>query len=460
MALERPVAEKESLSDQPSQLSSPWIWGFLLALFAILQRLFLWFHYQPITFSDTYGGYMRLAEVLLDFTLKGYDGTRVPLYPAFLASLRMDEEKIWFVQMLLGVIIVLLLYWITWRTTTNIALGLLVAGIYAFLPAHVLMEANLLTETLTTFWVVLSYALLLIYLQRPQRGRTLIVLLLLGVSVSAAGMTRALFFPVSIWFLIFVFFGAGEDWKSRILNSAVYCIGPILILGGWVWFIYDLSGMLAPTTRVGYNLVQHTGAFFEHLPDQYAPIRDTYLEYRDARIAERGVQHNTIWDALPAMAESSGLHFFQLSRELQRLSWMLIRQHPDLFLRSALEGWINFWKAPVIWKVAAFDSEAFGFLYTLLSYLNRALALGANLVFLVISFGIVVSGALRARLKIDLFAISIMGGVWLISVFQTIFEHGDNPRFLVPQQMMVIYFAVRSLWFLFDGRRTMETLTP
>ena len=337
-------------------------------------------------------------------------------------------------------------------------MGLLVAGIYAFLPAHVLMEANLLTETLTTFWVVLSYALLLFYLDSNGQVRSSFVALLLGISVSAAGMTRALFFPVSLWFFIFVFLGSGKDWRSRVLNSAFFCIGPILILGGWVWFIYDLSGMLAPTTRVGYNLVQHTGAFFEHLPDEYASIRDTYLEYRNVRIAERGVQHNTIWEALPAMAESSGLHFFQLSRELQRLSWMLILQHPDLFFRSALEGWINFWKAPVIWQVTAFDSEAIGFLYNLLSYINRALALGANLFFLVISLGIVVSRELRARLNIDLFAISIIGGVWLISIFQTIFEHGDNPRFLVPQQMMVIYIAVRSLWFIFDGRRKLEAL--
>ena len=453
------MAERESISEQPSKLSSPWVWGLLLVLFAILLRLFLWVHYQPITYSDTYGGYMRLAEVLLDFTLKGYDGTRVPLYPAFLASLGMDEQKIWITQMLLGVVIVLLLYWITWRTTTSIAMALVVAGIYAFLPAHVLMEANLLTETLTTFWVVLSYALLLYYLHSNRPARSLIAALLLGISVSAAGMTRALFFPVSIWFLVFVFLGGGEGWKSRILNSAVYCIAPILILGGWVWFIYDLSGMLAPTTRVGYNLVQHTGAFFEYLPDEYAPIRDTYLEYRNARIAERGVQHNTIWEALPAMAESSGLHFFQLSRELQRLSWMLIFEHPGLFLRSAFEGWINFWKAPVIWQVSAFDSEAIGFPVTLLSYFNRALALGANLLFLMISFGMVVSREIRARLNIDLFTISIIGGVWLISIFQTIFEHGDNPRFLVPQQMMVIYVAVRSLWFLIGGRGKLEVPT-
>jgi hypothetical protein len=141
------------------------------------------------------------------------------------------------------------------------------------------------------------------------------------------------------------------------------------------------------------------------------------------------------------------------------LSWILIYEHPGLFLRSAFEGWINFWKAPVIWQVSAFDSQAIGYLYTLLSYFNRALALGANLIFLVISFGMVVSREIRARLKIDLFTISIIGGVWLISIFQTIFEHGDNPRFLVPQQMMVIYVVVRSLWFLFIGSRNVEAVT-
>jgi len=51
----------------------------------------------------------------------------------------------------------------------------------------------------------------------------------------------------------------------------------------------------------GYHLIQHTGVFFEYVPDKYASLRDTYLRFRDARIAEYGTQTNAIWDAISEM---------------------------------------------------------------------------------------------------------------------------------------------------------------
>jgi hypothetical protein len=35
------------------------------------------------------------------------------------------------------------------------------------------------------------------------------------------------------------------------------------------------------------------------------------------------------------------------------------------------------------------------------------------------------------------------GTVWVSSVLQTLFEHGDNARFLVPAQMLVVYVVAR-----------------
>jgi hypothetical protein len=32
--------------------------------------------------------------------------------------------------------------------------------------------------------------------------------------------------------------------------------------------------------------------------------------------------------------------------------------------------------------------------------------------------------------------------VWLISILQTLLDHGDNPRFLVPMQMVVIFVVI------------------
>jgi len=122
------------------------LWPGSLLLLGVLLRAWLWFSYSPISYGDT-GSYMRLGEAL-----------RVPGYPAFLALLDLQPDRVWFVQMLLGLTISMLLYWITWRTTNSMALGFVVGALYNLIPGQFLFEANLLTETLTTFFVVLSLA--------------------------------------------------------------------------------------------------------------------------------------------------------------------------------------------------------------------------------------------------------------------------------------------------------------
>ncbi|MEJ2607978.1 MAG: hypothetical protein P8Z41_15105, partial [Anaerolineales bacterium] len=56
-------------------------WAGGLLLFGMLERSVFLLVYQPIVYSDT-NAYLSLANPLTALTLKGYDGTRVPGYPA------------------------------------------------------------------------------------------------------------------------------------------------------------------------------------------------------------------------------------------------------------------------------------------------------------------------------------------------------------------------------------------
>ncbi len=438
-------------------------WLAAVAAFGLLERLALWFLYQPAYYGDT-GAYLRLAEVLSRLSLVGYDGTRVPAYPAFLAITGPDGDAISLVQMILGWLISLLLFWIAWRTTDSPAAGVVVALLYDLIPGQVLFEANLLTETLTTFLVVASFALLLA-LARAGSGRIKAGLAsLLGLVASLAGLTRVLFFVLPVWLLPFVWWAAGDprpqgnlstagrldrrlgaDWQRRVLRTAVFCVGPVLLLGGWLAYIQSTYHMLSPTVMTGFNWVQHTGVFFEYLPDEEAVIRDTYLRYRDERLRERGDQTNTIWAAIPELTEVTGLSFFDLSRELQRLSLRLIRDHPDLYLLNVVEGWIAFWKAPPYWLP---DNVRLASAVPLLRFgvaAGRAVSILANALFLAASAAAALSRKARRRIGWDAFAWSVAGMIWLASIVQTLVDHGDNERFLVPLQMLVVYLVVRTL---------------
>ena len=401
---------------------------------------------------------MRLGEALKDLSFSGYDGTRVPGYPAFLALLDLQPDRVWFVQMLLGLMISMLLYWITWRTTKSMVLGFVVGALYNLIPGQILFEANLLTETLTTFFVVLSLYLFVCFtrVRSPVWGYGLVILL--GVGVSMVGLVRPLFFPLTVWFLPFVWLAAKRDWKQKMLFAALFSIGPLILQGGWLVYMGEHWNVYSPTTMAGYSMVQHTGGYFEYLPDEYSTIRDTYIQYRDAQIAERGVQTNAIWEAIPAISEASGIGFYDLARELNRLSWMLIREHPHLYLRNVVVGWINFWKAPVYWKSEAVQSVFTGGILSGMVIVGRGISLLANFLFLAFSALVAVSAKWRRRLKFDLISLAAGGMIWMISILQTLLDHGDNPRFLVPLQVLVIYLVARSLWFWSRGRVGLEVI--
>jgi hypothetical protein len=190
------------------------------------------------------------------------------------------------------------------------------------------------------------------------------------------------------------------------------------------------------------------------LPDEDAAIRDVYLRYRDARIAERGDQTNTIWEAIPELTEVSGLGFYDLSREMQRLSIKLIREHPDLYLRNVADGWIDFWKAPVYWDPEQVSSSPVAAGLRIWALVGRALTLAANAGFLLLSVWVVLHGRGVRLLLRERIWFAPWSFVWFTSVVQTIADHGDNPRFLIPLQPMVFFCLIVGMAEMLRLRRS------
>jgi hypothetical protein len=431
----------------PRRNSGPLRWAGLLAIGGALQRLLLWAAYQPVSYGDT-PSYYCLARVLAEWNWPGYDGTRVPGYPAFLALTGLDEQRAWLAQMLLGWMLSLLLFSLVWRATRSAPLAVLGAAAYNLIPGLLLFEANLLSETLTAFLIVAAAWLYQSLELAATTTARLRLAAILGVIASLAGMVRPLFFFLPVWLAPFVLLGRGR-WTQRAMVGMAFAAGPLLILGGWLVVMHSQWGVLSPTAMGGYNLIQHTGWYFEYLPDEHAAIRDTYLRYRDEQLAARGSQTNAIWEAIPEISRVSGLGFYDLSKELQRLSIGLIREHPDLYLRRAVKGWIDFWKAPIYWRPELFRPDWIGPGLQPLALLGRAISLLANLAFLGFSLIFVLLPAARSLFAGQRWLLAVAGMVWMTSLLQALADHGDNPRFLVPLQslvILVVLIAVRSWW--------------
>ena len=341
--------------DMPKLTTRSWL--LMVGGIAILPRGRLWMFYPVVTLGDS-GSYRRSAQAIVDGWAR-YDGTRTPGYPAFMA-LAGPDNQVYFAQLLLGLLTTLLLFYIGWKITDRAWFGALIALLHTWNAGQFFFEANLMTETLATFWLVLVCAgLVAIFspaswlfssLADPEGGSWSKVglALFVGLACALAALTRPLFifvpFLVAVSLLIF--------WQSvdltTLIAAAVAALIPALILVGlWVNFIHSRFHVWSLSSMQGFHLIQHTGGFFEYVPDEYAAVRDTYLRYRDAHVAKYGTQVNTIWDAIPELQTVSGEGFYGLSRLIQKISIQLIITHPLLYLRNVALGWLWFWKVPV-----------------------------------------------------------------------------------------------------------------
>jgi hypothetical protein len=462
-------------ANPPEQRSTilAWLGGSLAA--AILVRLVLWMIYSPVHYSDT-SSYRRLAESVLE-GFAHYDGTRTPGYPAFLALVGPDT-RVWVVQMALGGVVSLILFYLGWRISGRSWFGALLAVVHSINLGQLFFEANLLTETLTTFLLTAAFAgvyILLRQVSRPPWG----VSAAIGLAVSLALLTRPLFIYLPVWVGLFIVLGAttsgvnhrGCAWKTRLGRLVSFSLPVLLLVGGWALFIHQRFGDWGLTTMTGYHLVQHTGSYFEYVPDEYAALRDTYIQYRDAKIEATGTQTNAIWDAIPELCRVSRLNFYQLSRTLTRISIQLIREHPDLFLENVAEGWWMFWRAPVYWSATALRAPKLVEVIDALVAIGRTLLISVNAIFVIGSLLWAAVCYLPARLIDRLpamfhrlrdafrlgdgpsrFALSnhhfmlfLASSIWITSILQSLLDHGDNPRFLLPLQSVVVVWVA---WFM------------
>lgn len=432
------------------------IWLFAVAGVALIERLVLWCYYRP-TFTNDSPTYQHLANSLRNHGFEKYNGTRTPGYPLFL-MLTGTEERAYAVQLVLGFCTVLLLFYLGWRITGKYWFGALVALAHILNLGQLFFEAYILTETFSTFLLMLVLAMLayLIYLPPEQiRLRSIFpVALVISLLNAALAMTRPLFAFLSFWIASFIIVG----WRTTSIKfrwgTALLTLLPIvLVIGGWMNFIHTNFKMWGMDSIGGYHLVNHSGVFFEYVPDEYAEIRDTYLQFRAARIAQTGSQVNTIWDSIPALIKVSGLGYYGLARLLGKISMQLILEHPALYLRNVLYGWWWFWLIAIFWAPQAVTNPTLQAALKSVILLERGALFSANMLFIAGSVTALIWRKARTFLRMDAYPCFITITIWLTSILQSLIEHGDNPRFLVPLQSMVVFVALFWIWQIIETIR-------
>jgi len=418
------------------------IWFGLVSGIAILVRLGLWVVY-PLTPNNDSPTYIQLAKNILTKGFSTYNATRTPGYPAFLAFV---GDQAYFAQLVLGLLTTLLFFYIGWKLSGRAWFGALAALIHTLNIGQLFFEATLLTETLTTFLVTAAFAgAMALVTEKPAFLRFMFFAFLAGLAATLAGMVRPLFAFLPFFIFVFCLFLSTFPLQKRLVFSIVATLPAILIFGWWLNFVDSNYKILSFDTIGGFRWLNHTGGYFELVPNENAVIRDTYLKYRSAKIAETGSQTNAVWDAMDELQKNSKMGFYALSRELTRISIDLILAHPDLYLKGVFSGWWMFWWAAVYWTADALTTPALAPFFRGLILLERGAMIFSNLAFLAVSLAVTFWNNARAALKMNPFMWLALASIWATSAAQTLLDHGDNPRYLAPLQTMVIVMVA---WWL------------
>ncbi len=471
--------------------------AFLIAALLTLNLLVKWTLWiqTPQTFPDSLG-YIAPAMRLLDGLGYGNqeNGFRTPTYPLFIAAVVAPFEHgdlsgcrearvaaclgeaqqtpgaqgnlraVATVQIALGIAIILLTYYFAWQVARNAWVAALCAVTYPIDLSTAYWEISLLTDTLTTFLLMLAVALTLAA-ARAQRQR-------IGWYAALGAVLGALALCHSVY-TAYAVVPAGFLWVQSILNDrrpetkdrrirssvighpssvAVLAI-PLALVLAWSARNYRADGLFTPSTIAGYNLTQMVGGFMEQAPADYRDLADIYLEYRPDRIAARGSHSGTIFFAYRDMLAARETTWSGLSQMLANMSLRMIAQNPGGYARTVWNAFIQFWKfglgrqnytLPISfdWVKWFFDSRV-----------QQALAV----LFFITPFALAITQRVRRG--------ETAGAIWIwfaiatilyAAIFSSAFNFGDNERYRTHVARLQYSAIILTAWMMIRPQRHTE----
>ncbi len=416
-----------------------------LILIASLVRVLIWFVYEPIVCPDT-GSYERLALQIKQLDFSQYRGDRGPIYPLLLLIGGMNHKMIWLIQSALGIAITLMLFRIAFRQTENLFISLLIGLSHAVSLSQICFEATILTETLGTFFLVLTLCL---FIEVDRADNRIAYYVYIGIITSLAGLTHPLLlFLIPLYFIFF----ASRCWFARATMSDVakrllaFTIPVVVIVLGWSFFNKITLGYFGPTTMTGYHLSQHSGAFIELATDEYSTIRDVYLKYRQERLREAGTHSGTIWMAWPEISEVTGLTFSEISKKLQKMSVQLFVRHPFLYIKGVSRSWMRFWEKENHWMPQKVKFTIIRMMIDFASWIQGRLLITIDSIFWVLVVWYIYYAIVHRQIDSE-FNLLIASTVILGSVIQALAEYGGGgARLAIPFQPLIICIVLLWVW--------------
>lgn len=428
----------------------------LLLLVAILVRIVFLLVYHPVLTPDS-GGYLEFAKAMINLDIANDLGIRTPIYPFFIALLKLNIWTIFFAQSLLGIVISIFLYSIFTKLSGKPVVGLISGLVHSLNPSTLFFEASILTETLTTFFVCLTVLFAFSVVDSGKLRPS--TCFLVGVTSSLAGLTRPLFQLLPIALMLIAAYTQYSRCRrlhiKNVLLSATGILFPFLILiVGWSYVNYNRFGYFTVSTLAGYHLTGHSGRFIEKAPEEYKIIADVYIKERNNKIATTGTSVGTIQRATEKMLARTGLTHGELSKTLTKMSIALFIANPVSYSKRVIQSFILFWfPAPYYegYSIRRFFSGREGRWVYAYSFVY--------LLFMAVYFSFMLLLVISRRIR-DLLWKPDMAVIFSIiaytSVVSSMTGFGENARYKIPIESLIMGLVVFFVYLTVSYRRSLR----
>ncbi|MCX7550560.1 hypothetical protein [Xanthomarina sp. F2636L] len=424
---------------------------FILLCYGIFLRLLVFIFYHDVTIYPDSEDYTNLADYLLNFSLVNYTGERTPGLPFLIALVGGNIYLTAFIQNLLGLLSLILIFDFSKTKTQNVLTAFWIGIITTSFLHVVFYEFAILTETLTLFFLLLSFWYIqkfrLLEAQKPLKHY-----LILSVILSCLYLVRPMFIYVPIGFSLFYMVkNFNKKIKTVLLNTIIISFLPLLTFYAWCSLNEKNIGQFTSSYYIGINLAQVATPFFDKAADKHQLIRDVFVKHRN--YIEKNLPEKeypmTAWYAHDELIEKTGLSRQELINELGNISKELIKSHPILYAKQVLVSFNDFWfTTSILWNVEKFqDIYVSKACIGLWNYIQSYLLILINIFFLLFSIKKLLQFFISKGKMFDL-DLLIVAIVLSGALAQALVVYGSNSRFSFPFFPLIVYFVIVNIMTL------------
>lgn len=299
---------------------------FLICLFALCFRLWLFFTLQPwdekivqnkVLIGDSHGYYLRALSIINTQSLSGLGSFRLPGYMIFLASIYfLFGVKPWAVlllQVFLDIGIVIIVYFIAKEIFKSETVAFIAAILYSISFPSAYYSIRLLTETLFTF----IFALAILIFIKGLRKDKLLNFALTGFLIGLSTLVRpvALYIPALLFFVLLF---SGSSFIIKLRNMLLTLILFFITISPWQLRNLNVYGHYALTSKHGKTLCSWNAAI--------------------VKAGEENISRHEARDQLIGNSLKGITNPFEESKVLQRIAFSYISKHPLQYMKYHLKG--------------------------------------------------------------------------------------------------------------------------